>query len=465
MLNRLSLFACSLILFSCANKKNNVDVTKLYPKNYAYQEESEKALIQINNAWWKEFALPQVIGLIEDLLDKNYDIQEAEFRIEQARAAHQMSWKGRLPTLSYFYRGTTYGDDSEDILSAGARQSVYRQELLANYQIDLFGKYRDNEKSYAEMVIASRYNKEALEHRKISSLLQLAIVWDKWYEERQIVEENLKSARRRSGLIEQRYMTLEGSGSNIALVKAEIVGYEGDYLNINKMMLSTQLAIENLLVMKPNSLTLEYPLMRDQTELFINLLQPLDLIERRPDLKARAHLLKSKRLDVSIAFKNFFPDMEIGVSGEMIAGSFPDLFKSGSFALRYITRLFQYVFSGMDLTGRWRLATAKEQEEAVGYAKNALIALFEVETALMQIHYYTKMREKKALEVREITDVQNYFLLDYKVGDGPLIFAIEQERVKWRAQQQLVNLDALLFSEKINLCLALGGSWNNEKKN
>ena len=176
MLNRLSLFACSLILLSCGNKRNDEDVTKLYPQNYSYREEGEKALIQINNAWWKEFALPQVIGLVELLLDENYDIQEAEFRIKQARAAHQMSWKGRLPTLSYFYRGSTYGDDSEDILAAGLRQSVYRQELLANYQIDLFGKYKDNEKSYAERVIASRYQKEALEHRKITSLLQLAVV-------------------------------------------------------------------------------------------------------------------------------------------------------------------------------------------------------------------------------------------------------------------------------------------------
>ncbi|MBW1784690.1 MAG: TolC family protein, partial [Deltaproteobacteria bacterium] len=121
--------------------------------------------------------------------------------------------------------------------------------------------------------------------------------------------------------------------------------------------------------------------------------------------------------------------------------------------------LFAPLYTGGRIEGQIRQATAEQKGAIADYANMALQAFKEVETALDREKYlkdqavYLKTAAKENQQAYELANVQ------YKVGKVDFLNVLELQNRWIGSQISLLNVRQQQLAERVNLHLALGGSF------
>ena len=96
--------------------------------------------------WESVFADPELQALIREALARNYDLQIAAARIQQARARVGIARSGPLPQVSAEVTQTAQGVSTIGLSATGRNQSGSGQALAigvgASWEIDFWGRFR-----------------------------------------------------------------------------------------------------------------------------------------------------------------------------------------------------------------------------------------------------------------------------------------------------------------------------------
>jgi multidrug efflux system outer membrane protein len=186
---------------------------------------------------------------------------------------------------------------------------------------------------------------------------------------------------------------------------------------------------------------------------------PADLLERRPDILAAEHALKSANANIGAARANFFPRISLTGSLGLMSKELDTLFTAASQTWTFAPQLMLPLFD----TGRNLAALdtswASRDMAAAAYEKAVQGAFREVSDALAQ---RSTIRERldSAQALLEATS-QSYDISSkrYEIGIDSFLNVLDAQRAFFGAQQNQVN--ALLQREinTLNLYKALGGGW------
>ena len=187
---------------------------------------------------------------------------------------------------------------------------------------------------------------------------------------------------------------------------------------------------------------------------------PAEIIERRPDLAAaKARLFASaKRADS--AQKSLLPDLSItGISGTSGA-RLSDLLNP-DFLISSITgRLEQVLFDGGERAALSRAAMARNERLVSEYAQLSLEAFREVEATLSADRSLTVQEKFLKDEVAQSTLAEKQSERDYAEGVNLNILSVlEAQRRANNARAAMIRLRNARLQNRINLHLALGGSF------
>jgi len=188
---------------------------------------------------------------------------------------------------------------------------------------------------------------------------------------------------------------------------------------------------------------------------------PSELLERRPDIVAAERRVAAAFNATNQARAARLPAISLTGSVGGASNALSDLLDPANVAWSAGANLLAPIFDGGRLREAVEIATAEQEQALAAYGQAAISAFGELETNLDQ----GVVIQQRIVDLKEAAlEAENAFRiarLRYEEGEEELLdLLIIQQRVVG-AQSALSSVQRLLLEQRVNLNLALGGSWDD----
>lgn len=407
---------------------------------------------QISSGWLKTFGNRELEKLVDQAIAHNHDLKVSAARMREAQQGVIGQRAQQMPLLSL--NGSSNADDSNS--------ESYRLSLNSSWEIDLWGRLR--KLSNASNSIAFATTEDYRDAR-----LSLAASTSRAYY-------NLITADRQVKLAEQ---TLQSFESVLRIIERNYKGTGEGALDIyfgTNNVASAKRALEaRKLSREEAARTLELLLGRypdaqitatAKLPRFTNSVPaglPIQLIERRPDLRAaKARLLASAdRADA--ARLNLLPDFSITANSSNSTESFTQLLRLDELVNSVGSRMAQILYDGGELKSDAQAALERNRAEIHRYAQVLLEAFREVESALDADRSLAEQEGYLIEQLKQAGQAEKQAERDYTEGVNlNILNVLEAQRRANNARASLIVLRNQRIRNRIDLHLALGGDFKTK---
>jgi multidrug efflux system outer membrane protein len=408
----------------------------------------------ITDNWLATFNDAQLDALVTEAIAHNPDLRVTAARVEQAAQYIAVAKAALLPAVNIFGSGGTKkgGEDALQILS-----------LAVSWEIDLWGRWRyarnAAQEDYAAMQADFEFAHQSLAAMTAKSWFTASETWMQL----QIAEEMVKSAQQLLAFADQRQQVGVGNEQDIALARANLGTLEDSARQIRFAHEQALRALELLIGRYPaTELQPRHDLARLPGPVPAGM--PLEMLERRPDLIAAERRVAAAFNRVGEAkaarLPRLFLNANLRALDSAILSFAPD-FKNPTGG--YGAKLLAPVYQGGALQAQVEIKTLEQKEAVADYARMALRAIGDVENALAA---GKTLDEREQLLQATVADNQRALELtqtNYRVGKSDLRAAEQQHLSVYAARLALLRVQSEQLAQRVNLHLALGGSFETRQ--
>jgi outer membrane protein, multidrug efflux system len=431
--------------------------------------------------WWRSFNDRKLDGVIDEAVAGNLDLQEAVFRIAEAREGEIAARAAGLPSLGASASYTREQFGLKGILEQGGAYSytaanpaiagilnqatqpfdLYQAGFDASWELDLFGRVRRSVEQSGAQTAATLENRNdalvSLEAEVAQTYAQLrgAQANAEMSRENVVLEQDILQ------LTEQRSRQGLTSDLDVQTANAELTSTEAQGPVYDRQAGQALNTLAVLVGRTPGALNAELaeaaPLPPVPPDVPIGL--PASLVRRRPDIRAAEARLHAGIAGVGVAVAQLFPD--VSLSGTF--GQRADQAKYlGYWASNFYTigpSISLPIFEGGRLAANVRAAKAGAAEAALDYRKTVLQALSDVENAL--IAYRTEQNRRRSLAASTDASKRAFDLARdrYVHGLSSFIDVLNAERTLVNVRVELIASTLAVTTDLVSLYKALGGGW------
>jgi multidrug efflux system outer membrane protein len=259
-------------------------------------------------------------------------------------------------------------------------------------------------------------------------------------------------------LAESRAKIGAGNEEDIHVARASLGGYRDALRQIELSQVHARRALELLVGRYPGgtaAVSSQLPSQPDAVPAGL----PSELLERRPDVVAAERRVAAAFHRVHEAKAARLPTISLTTGVSAISSDLFVLQDRNNPVWNLGASLLMPVFKGGALKTQVEIRTAEQQLAVASYADIGLRAFGEVEAALSS---EIAARDREAILVDTLTASQRAVDLvrtQFKVGSTDLRFVTQRELTLNAAQAALVRVQAEQRVQRVNLHLALGGSF------
>jgi len=428
----------------------------------SWRTETNDCSTAANMRWWQQFGDPILDDLIVAALQNNKDLQVAAWRVCEFYAQFEVARSPLFPQISGQAEGIKQKLPTGTLFFPPEIDPITPQYTFAfnlDYEIDFWGKIRNQSKAACAELLASVENRRTVVLGLVGAVAEAYILLRQLDQELQIAYQTLEDRAEALEIARDRFEG--GLTSEIQVTQAASV-YEETQAVIT-LIIQGIAEKENLLSLligeNPTAICRGRTLNQFEMPVQIPAGLPSDLLCRRPDILQAENLLIAANAQIGAARAAFFP--EISITGLYGAGSFDlkKLFSTASRVWQIGADVFQNIFTGGRLTGDLHIANAQKMEALYSYEQTVLNAFREVDDALV---VQKQSRERIVIEERRVADIQQYLSLSwlrYYNGQADYLTVLDAQRELFRAQIDLTQAQGALFVSVVELYKALGGGW------
>jgi multidrug efflux system outer membrane protein len=417
--------------------------------------------------WWQRFGDPVTAELVRQMLENNYDLKASAARVIQARAVLSQVHSGLRPELNYALNA----DRSKFSFSfgnlSGGRFSFVNQNwsqgVSVAYIVDLWGRIKHAEQSALARWLATEANRQALTNSMIAIVIQARIDIATLQKRLEIAEANTKSRRETLRIVERRYNEGLVGPVDVRLARENLEASLAQEPAVELSLIRAHHALDVLLGQRPGSseqLAGALNMLPDLEPVRIGL--PAALLDRRPDVKAAELMVRAANEDVGVSMAQLYPDLTLMANYGTSADRWRDIWEQFSETWTAGFGVAQPIFAGGRLRAQVTEAKARHVELAANYANTVLMAMMEVEDALVSEQMLQQEHEHTELRFQEATAAESLSQERYQRGVDSILTVLETERRRRISEELLVLLKAQIWTTRVNLHLALGGDWNEQ---
>lgn len=406
--------------------------------------------------WLALFEDEQLSALVAEAVTHNPDLRISATKVEQAAEYVNLAKAALLPAVNLFGTGGIKGGGGD---MSSALQGV---SLGASWELDLWGLLRYGRNAAEE---TSRSAQADFQFARQSIAAATAKSWftasETWLQQ-QIARDMEESARLLLTLAEKRYNIGVGSEQDIAVAQASLGTYRDNVAQIRLAHQQTLRALELLIGRYPAT---ELKARQDLTKLpgQVPVGIPLEMLERRPDLIAAERRVAAAFNRVGEAKAARLPRIALNAS----VGAFTSEVLQLSSNFQNPTsgagaRILAPIYQGGALLTQVEIRTLEQKEAIAQYAAIALRALGDVENSLAAGQ---NLAERDLILQRYVIDSQRALKLveeSYRTGKTDLRSVQQQQLSLQAARLSLLRVQSEQLSQRVNLHLALGGSFTAE---
>ncbi len=409
-----------------------------------------------SDRWWQSFSSADLDRLVTEALNDNLSLRQAWARLEQAQVLTRQSESSRQPDLTLSAGWSNSRTENNGSFSS---DEDYSLGLNSSFEIDLWGRVAADINSQQKQQQATQEDLQA------AAISLAAEVTDQWLsliskvEQQSLLSEQLRTAEDYLTLIDLRFRKSQATAldllqqqESIAALKTQMPGLQAD-----EQKLRHALAV----LLGNNS---QQPLLLTRFEL--PQLQPLpalglpaELLRQRPDIRAAGLRLQMADWDLTVAKADRLPALKLTASATT-SGDFSDLFDN--WLLNLAQNLTAPLLDGGKRTAEVERQQAIIKEQMAAYQETVLIAIREVEDALISEQklqqQQTAMQHQLKFAEQALSTAKNRYL---KGLSDYLPVLTELQNVE-QLQQELLNQQLELLTNRVDLHRALGGDWTEQ---
>ncbi len=425
--------------------------------------------------WWERFGDPVTADLVRKALEDNYDLRASAARVLQAREGLAEA-RGRLwPEVSYNLtrnRSKTYfnfGGGAEDpnnpFLSAfsggfSPLTTTWSQDISVSYLVDFWGQLRRAKRAAWEELLTSEANRQALTNSTIAMVIRGRVDVAIAQRRLALAEANVESLQQTLEITERRYQGGLVGPVEVRLARASLEGAKAQVPAIASALAVARHSLDVLVGHAPGASAFLPETLPELPELPAPPAGvPGALLDRRPDVRAAEFALRAANERVGVSVAQLYPNLVLTASYGRSAEEWEDIWQDFSETYAAIGNLTQPLFRGGQLRAQVRAAKARYAEAAATYGGVVLVAMREVEDALVNDELLQVQLEHTRLQLKESEAAEELSRLRYEQGVESLLTVLESERRRRTAEEQLTILEGQIWTNRIDLHLALGGDW------
>ena len=420
--------------------------------------------------WWTLFEDPQLGQFIQMAIKGNPDFSSAIARTEIAKA--------EADELSSYLKPELKGDFSrswrhlsshglERSLSPSVPASLKPSSLSLDfeYEIDLFGKYRNQFRAAKGRALAEAAQQEAtflmlttllaesyIEYAAHLKLIEHATEIEKL----RLLNDQLVSLQVAHGvrdqfdLIQSKALYLESQESVITLHR------EKEKL-LSRLKILMGLGPEAALKILPPTLSFKRTFPFPQS-------LPLNLLARRPDLMAHIELVKAAASKIKMAKADFYPNINLAASFGVESLKWHQLFSPLSFASAITPALSLPLFKGGKLRSALDKEYARYDEAVSAYNARLLQAVKEVKDQIS--HFVSANETRSLLEALYQQREESYGLMEErcKQGISNQLTLLDAKIEQLAQKMEAIRADHAYYLASLHLIKALGGGYGEPEE-
>ena len=465
----IALTAVLLLLFGCATVgpdyvRPDLKAPQAWSTSAAATAPApEKAPGEAPEKWWTLFQDPVLTGLVQRIVAGNLSLKQALARIVQARAQRRAARADLLPGASWSTSASVSG--YYDNADGWSRSESYSTALDVSWEVDLFGRIaRGVEAARADYLAAQEDRRDVLV--SLAAEAVTAYINLRTYQKRlESARENLELKSETLDLTKIKYQTgmagalnVEQAAYSLESTRAQIPALEA---SIGELM--NRLAV--LLGGWPGDLEgeLKAPRPIPTGDLKTALGAPIDLIRRRPDLRALEQRLAAQTARLGEAQGGLYPRLTLNGSLGLSSPELGDLVSKEAMEAGVGVGFSWSVFNRESIKGGIEKQNALLEEARLEYETTLRTAVEEVENALLNM---IKEEEKAGFLSKAVASAQEaaqLALQEYESGITDFQTVLETQQSLSSLKDDLSQSLGQGALNMVTLHKALGGGWPLEE--
>jgi NodT family efflux transporter outer membrane factor (OMF) lipoprotein len=405
----------------------------------------------VADRWLATFSDPQLDELVREALAFNPDLRIAAARVEQAAAYQKVAGALLYPQVNLLARGGgKMSGDSSGLQGVG---------VFVNWELDLWGRVRTGaaaaESQYASAALDWEYARQSL-------AAQVAKGWFLATEARMqkaLAEETVGASARLVGLAQERLRVGIGDEYDVRLAQANLQTFRDAALNLDAAYQQALRSLETLAGRYPAAVVAVRPELAPPPAP-IPVGMPSELLERRPDVAAAERRVAAAFYRTEEAKAARLPRISLTAAVTSISSDLFVLKEQNNPIWSAGASLLAPLFLGGQLQGQVEVRTAEQKQAVAEYGRIGARAFAEVENALSAGF---ALDEREAILRQAVAENERALELAnirYRVGAGDLRGVLQQNLALYAAQVSLMRVRSERLVQRVNLHLALGGSFD-----
>lgn len=402
---------------------------------------------------WKELFTDTVLQqLIEKGIANNTDLNIARLKVREAEALLTSSKLAYLPSVSLTPQGTIKS------IEGNSPTKTYNLAASADWELDIFGRLTNAKREAKAVLEQSQAYKQAVQTQLIATIANsyyILLMLDKQLDiskrTAEIWAENLRvmKALKKAG------QTTEMA---VAQIEASKLSVDASLLSLEQQITEVENSLSSLLGVVPQRIdrsTLDMQSFPDTLSVGV----PLQLLQRRPDVRQSEAVLAESFYTTNRAYSAFYPAITLSGSAGWTNAAGAIISNPGEWLFSAVGSLVQPLFNRGQNIANLKVAKARQEEALLTFRQTLLNAGTEVNDALLQ---WQVARRRLDLDRQQIISLQS------AVRSSELLMRHSSQNYLevLTARQTLLDAELSAVSDRfeeiqgvINLYHALGGGY------
>jgi NodT family efflux transporter outer membrane factor (OMF) lipoprotein len=458
--------AIALVLAGCVNYAGiHSDKHISSPAQY----ESNRSLPDEGGQWpsldWASlFGDPQLPRLIDEALQGNPSIAQAQARMAKASSYIESSRSALYPkaNASYSWSREIYSANSSYPPPYGGNW-YSENNLLASgsWDLDLWGK---NRQRLGQAVSREKAAEADLQQARVVLATSVASTYNqlaRLYELRDIAVREVRDRQNISQITNGRLTA--GLDTNVEKQTAlgDVATSQTDLSDLDGKITVVRYQLGALLGEGPDrGLQIAKPVLTSGVTVALPDNLPADLVSRRPDIVAARWQVEAAIHDVKEAKAEFYPDVNISVGLGFDAFGWGQFLTSASRQMQVGPAVHLPIFDAGALRAQLKDRYADFDLDVANYNQTVINALSDAATQISEIRSIDQQSGDAQRALDSSTKAYELAVIRYKAGLSEQLQVLNADQNRLAAEQTVTNLRMSRRNMQIGLIKALGGGFD-----
>lgn len=421
--------------------------------------------------WWTRFKDPVLTALVNEALRANQDLASSLAKIDSAAAQVGIATAALFPNVSG--SGSAMAQSTSEkapntvpFSRSGLSRSTttYQGALNASWELDLWGRYRNQRTMLSDVLMNTLLGYEALRLEIAAQTAQSYFALLALDMQLDTARRTLKSREEAFGIYTSRYDQGDITELDWQRARAEVEIARAQLHTSTVAVDQAESALAVLLGRPPKDI-IERAMSRGHE---IGVLPsppvlpaglPSELLLRRPDIRAAEFLIMANNANIGVAKAEFFPSISLTSMLGTLSAAVGNLFSDPAGVWNYGASASMPL---IDFGRNWynlKDAEAQKQASIAEYRKAVQVAFKDIRDALTAQREAGAIVKSMQIEVESLRRATELARLQYDNGYTDYLTVLDAERQLFSAELQLANALRDRLNAVVSVCMALGGGW------